>query len=204
MGLEWTVALVGWLGALLAYITLGTILYGIFRGIGRKAGRTSGSSILWLHSPWFFVITTFLFLLISWLGWVRLPVETPLHIRAWLLVTGSLFYFPGMALTLWARLALGRNYYVSTGLGAQVFAGQQLIVHGPYAFVRHPMYSGLILAAFGSLLIYGTWTALFYACFTPFIVLRARQEEAALAAEFGEQLQEYRRRVPAFLPRLKR
>ena len=122
--------------------------------------------------------------------------------RAWLLALGSLLYFPGMLFVLWGRLALGNNYFVSTGFGAQLFADHQLVTSGPFAIVRHPMYSGLILAALGALLIYPTWTTLLFVCFAPMRTVRARREEAALAAEFGEKWREYCQRVPAFLPRL--
>jgi protein-S-isoprenylcysteine O-methyltransferase Ste14 len=84
------------------------------------------------------------------------------------------------------------------------FKEHQLITNGPFAVVRHPMYAGLILAACGSLLIYHTWTTLLFALFAPAFTFRARREEAALAAEFGEQRQEYCKRVPAFFPRLGR
>jgi protein-S-isoprenylcysteine O-methyltransferase Ste14 len=113
-------------------------------------------------------------------------------------------YFPGMGLALWGRLALGRNYFVSTGFGTQLFANQQLVTRRPFAIVRHPMYAGLILAAFGSLLIYHTWTTLLVACLSPALLNRARREEATLAAEFGEQWQTYCKRVPMLLPRLTR
>ena len=64
------------------------------------------------------------------------------------------------------------------------------------------MYLGLITAAFGSLLLYQTWTTLAYALFAPFVLLRARREEFALGAEFEEEWQDYCRHVPAILPRL--
>ena len=117
-----------------------------------------------------------------------------------MLIVGSLLYFPGMAFVLAGRLTLGKNYFVSTGLGAQLFAGHRLITGGPYALVRHPMYTGVFLAAIGSLLMYFTWTTLFFTCFAPLTLLRAWREEKVLAAEFGEQWQEYRRRVPMFIP----
>lgn len=98
------------------------------------------------------------------------------------------------------------------GVGAQLLcfhqpggaaAGRQsLVTGGPYALVRHPMYSGLVLAGLGSLLLYATWTSLFFALFAPAVLLRARHEEAALQAEFGAAWQAYCRRVPAFFPRL--
>jgi protein-S-isoprenylcysteine O-methyltransferase Ste14 len=45
---------------------------------------------------------------------------------------------------------------------------------------------------------------LYFACFASLLTVRAGREEAALSAEFGEQWQEYCKRVPAFVPRLKR
>jgi protein-S-isoprenylcysteine O-methyltransferase Ste14 len=120
-----------------------------------------------------------------------------------MLALGSLLYFPGLSFALWGRLALGKNYFVSTGFGAQLFEGHQLITTGPFALVRHPMYSGLILMSLGSLLIYSTWTTLLFACIAPLITTRAFREEKILAAEFGEQWQEYHRHVPMFVPRFK-
>ena len=141
---------------------------------------------------------------LAYLGWTPLPWTVSDSARVVMLALGALFYFPGMSLLLWARLTLGKNYFVSTGFGAQLFAGHQLITSGPFAILRHPMYAGLILAALGSLLIYFTWTTVYFACFAPLMIVRARREEAALSAEFGEQWIEYCKRVPAFFPRLRR
>ena len=121
-----------------------------------------------------------------------------------MLTIGSFLFFPGMALLLWARLTLGRNYFVSTAMGAQLFADHQLVTTGPYAIIRHPMYVGLTLAAWGALLIYFTWTTVYFAVFAPMLALRALREEQALSAEFGEQWRDYRKRVPLFIPRFRR
>ena len=51
------------------------------------------------------------------------------------------------------------------------------------------------------LLLYSTCTTLYFACFAPLMFVRARREETALAAEFGEQWKEYCQRVPEFIPR---
>jgi len=64
------------------------------------------------------------------------------------------------------------------------------------------MYAGLFFAALGSLLIYATWTTLLFASFAPWLAVRARSEEQALAKGFGEQWLDYCKRVPAFFPRL--
>ena len=197
-------SIVHWMGGLLAFIVLGIILFGIWRGTQRRAGRIIGQTGSWLGSRWFYLFSSAIFFGIAYLGWNPLPITIyPPH-HTWLLVTGSLLYFPGMSFLMWGRLVLGKNYFVSSGLGAQLFNDQQLVISGPYAIVRHPMYAGLILAALGSLLIYTTWTTVFFACFAPLMLVRAWREEQILAAEFGEHWDEYCKRVPAFIPRLRK
>jgi len=193
-----------WLGGLLAYGILGIILFGIWRGSKRQAGRTTGLNGTWLRSPWFYLASALLFFGITYFGWIPLSWKSSPQSRTWMLILGSLLYFPGMSFALWGRLALGKNYFVSTGFGAQLFEGHQLVTSGPFAIVRNPMYSGLIPAALGALLLYSTWTTLYFACFAPLLIVRARREEAALSVEFGEQWIEYCKRVPAFLPRFRR
>ena len=190
------------LGGLAAYTALAVLLMGIWRGTRRQAGRTSGAAARWLRSGWFYLFATMLFIIICYAGWIPLPVNISPAGRIWLLASGGIIYFPGMAFILWGRLALGHNYFVSSARGAQLFSGHQLITSGPYAIVRHPMYSGLMIAAVGSLCLYPTWTTLAFTCLAPFIAIRARHEEAALAAEFGERWVEYSRHVPAFFPRV--
>jgi protein-S-isoprenylcysteine O-methyltransferase Ste14 len=201
MILESTESILRLLGGLLAYATLGMVFYGIWRGTRRQAGRVTGQMGHYLRSPWFYLVTSALYFGICFLGWIPLSLTIPPQAHNWMLAIGSLLYFPGMSLVLWSRLVLGRNYFVSTGFGAQLFASQQLVTNGPYAIVRHPMYAGIILSAFGSLLIYHTWTTLLFACFAPALFFRSRREEAALAAEFGEQWQDYCNHVPGFFPR---
>lgn len=196
--------IIRWMGGLLAFSTLGFLLYSIWRGAQRQAGRTTGRNAAWLRSPLFYLAASALFFWISWFGWIPLPVSFPPLARTIMLTIGIFLYFPGLALVLWGRLALGKNYFVSTGMGAQLFADQQLVTSGPYALVRHPMYAGLALAAWGALLIYFTWTTVYFSVFAPMLFLRARREEQALAAEFGEQWQEYCKRVPAFWPRFRK
>ena len=73
-----------------------------------------------------------------------------------------------------------------------------------FGFLHHTMYTGIILAAFGNLLLYATWTTLFLACFAPLIRVRAQREEAALANEYGEQWQASCKHVLIWIPCLSR
>lgn len=204
MNIQLFESVIQWLGGVFAYAALGFVLYGVWRGTQRQAGRTTGLNNGWLRSWWFYLASSAIFFGIAYLGWRPLALNISPSTRTAMLIAGSLLYFPGMALLLWGRLALGKNYFVSTGFGAQLFSEHQLVISGPYAVMRHPMYVGLMLAALGSLLLYITWTTLYFACFAPFMFVRAWREEQALAAEFGEQWIEYCKSVPAFIPRLRK
>jgi len=188
------------LGGLIALVTLVIILAGIWRGTRHAMGRAVGQTTNWLRSPVFYLFSTALFLVFSVLFWRPLPLMLSPTTQFIALTLGVILYVFGMTFVLWGRLALGKMYFVSTGLGAQLFADHQLLTHGPFAIVRHPMYLGLITAALGGLLIYQTWTTVFFAVFSPAVLLRARREEQALSAEFGQTWQEYCRRVPAIIP----
>jgi len=179
--------IIQWLGGLLAYVSLGVVLYGVWRGTRQQAGRTVGLNGSWLRSWWFYLVSSLFFFGIAYWGWTPLPLTISPSMQIAMLIMGALLYFPGMLFLLRARLTLGKNYFVSTGFGAQLFKGHQLVTSGPYAIVRHPMYAGLILTGLGSLLIYATWTTVYFACFAPLMIVRARHDEAALSAEFGEQ-----------------
>lgn len=197
-------SVIQWTGGLLAYSTLVILFYGIWRGTQRQAGRVTGNASRLLRSSLFYFLASAIFFGSAYFGWKPLPWETSPQIRVWMLVCGAFLYFPGMAFLLWARLTLGKYYFVSTVAGAQLFADHQLVMTGPYAIVRHPMYVGLALAAWGALLIYFTWTTVYFAIFAPMLAFRAYREEQVLSAEFGEQWNKYCQRVPAFFPRLRK
>jgi protein-S-isoprenylcysteine O-methyltransferase Ste14 len=81
-----------------------------------------------------------------------------------------------------------------TGAG-EMFSG------GLYAHVRHPRYAGMFSALVGAALLAGTpllWVVLLLWC--PFALIVIRLEEMELTARFGARYEEYRKRVPAFLP----
>ncbi len=188
------------LGAAALLIALGSIFAGMWQGLQRPAGRSTGQARRVMR-PGYYLLIGVPYFGLCYLLWRPLRLSLPAAARAFVVVAGALLYFPGLALVLWGRLALGRMYNVSSGFGVQLYAGHTLVTHGPYRFVRHPMYLGILLASLGAVLLYRTWTAVFVA--TNFLGLgwRAHREERALAAEFGEEWQVYCRQVPAWIPR---
>ncbi len=191
------------LGGAATLVVLAVIFAGLWRGRRRPAGRVSGAAPKVLRHPVFYLVSGVLYIGLCYALWIPLPISLSPASRVVFMAIGAAVFFSGLALVLWGRLTLGQMYNVSTSLGAQLYAGHQLVTRGPFAIVRHPMYLGILLVGSGGILLYRTWTFVFIAANFVGLLARARREEQALAAEFGEAWQAYRRRVPGFLPRLR-
>lgn len=77
----------------------------------------------------------------------------------------------------------------------------QLITSGPYALVRHPIYTGLLLALVGSAMAMGEWRAVLAFSLAWLALWRKlRLEEHLMHRQFGETYQAYCQRVPALIP----
>lgn len=111
---------------------------------------------------------------------------------------GALLYVAGLALRLVARATLGRNF---SGF-VQTCDGHRLVTRGVYRWVRHPAYTGFAGMLIGLPLCLGSWFSLAMAVGVgvPALVFRIRQEEAALAAWFGEAYRDYQRRTWRLVP----
>jgi protein-S-isoprenylcysteine O-methyltransferase Ste14 len=99
----------------------------------------------------------------------------------------------------WARLHIGRLW---SG-GVVVKEGHRVVDTGPYAIVRHPIYTSAFIACLAFALIRGRpLDLLLFAGFVSFFSLKARVEERFLVAQFGADYDAYRARVPMLIPGL--
>jgi protein-S-isoprenylcysteine O-methyltransferase Ste14 len=87
-------------------------------------------------------------------------------------------------------------------LAARLVEGHKLITVGPYAYVRNPIYTGMLGMLIATGLAMEHWISLVVAVvlFIVGLVIRVRSEEKLLRAAFGEEFEAYARRVPAVLP----
>jgi protein-S-isoprenylcysteine O-methyltransferase Ste14 len=103
----------------------------------------------------------------------------------------------GIAFAIWARLTLGRNW---SGM-VEVKQEHQLVIAGPYRLVRHPIYSGILLALLGTALGTGELRCfialpLFFAAW----LTKSRHEEEFMRQQFGGEYLAYQSKVKALIP----
>ena len=147
----------------------------------RLAGLgTFGTAAAWLWNP-------------RWFEWAAIP--TPEGAR-WV---GVALYAFAIAWLIWMFVTLGRNL-TDTVVTRQA---AQFVNHGPYRYVRNPMYLGILMVGLSLGLALGTWV-LPLGSITTFSILamRTQIEEKYLLAKFGDRYRDYMRQVGRFFPRL--
>jgi protein-S-isoprenylcysteine O-methyltransferase Ste14 len=112
---------------------------------------------------------------------------------------GVVILAAGLAVAVWARHHLGRNW---SGI-VTLKQDHELIRSGPYRLVRHPIYSGLLLAVLGTAIAIGEWRGLVaFLLILGSFLLRLRMEERFMDEAFHEHYARYRAKVPALIPRI--
>jgi len=123
--------------------------------------------------------------------WFRRPLSMPLLVGGWLVALSSF----------WLRRRAIRELGKMWSLHVEIREQHQLVVSGPYRWVRHPAYTSMVLelASFGLLLQSFYTSVLVLLLFVPTLVLRIKIEEAALREQVAGY-SEYQRSTPALLP----
>ena len=116
---------------------------------------------------------------------------------SWLRWIGFALGITSVGLFAWTHAVLGRFW--STAL--QLRTGHRLITAGPYARIRHPMYSAILGWMLSLGLVAGSWVPLVFAalCALNFI-LRIRREEQMMLQQFGDEYREYMKRTGRLFP----
>jgi protein-S-isoprenylcysteine O-methyltransferase Ste14 len=128
----------------------------------------------------------------GWLNYRLLP-NVP-----WTWATGLALTVIGVGIAIWARLSLGANW---SGM-VTLKDGHELVRKGLYRWIRHPIYTGILLGMIGTALIKGHlrgWIglAIVFAAF----YLKARREERFLREEFGAGFDAHSQQTGMFLPK---
>ena len=112
-------------------------------------------------------------------------------------IIADLVTFIGLLMMVWARKYLGNNWSGNIVLKEN----HELITSGPYAFVRHPIYSGLIMMVLGVALYVNTYaTAIFVVVFFLGAYYKSQKEEKLLINYFPKEYLEYKKQTKALIP----
>jgi protein-S-isoprenylcysteine O-methyltransferase Ste14 len=113
-------------------------------------------------------------------------------------ILGLMLTAGGLLFAVWARIALGANWSGTV----TIKTGHNLIRRGPYKWIRHPIYTGILLSFLGTVLLLGEVRAFCGFALVLFALYRkAKREESFLSEEFGEGFAEHARHTGMFLPR---
>lgn len=126
------------------------------------------------------------------------------------LARGYLFSFPnysanvvgvilcglGVALAIWARRHLGRNW----GMPMSLKKEPELVTSGPYKYIRNPIYSGMLLALLGTGLVFGLPWLIAFIVAAIYFIFSSKVEEKIMAEQFPQTYPEYKKRTKMLIP----
>ncbi len=109
---------------------------------------------------------------------------------------GVILCAAGMAFLVWARQNLGRNWSQTVSIKK----GHELVTSGPYRYVRHPMYTGGIIACIGSAIVVGGAWILLLVILGLIFLWRVGAEDRLMARQFPNEYPLYKKRTKALIP----
>ncbi|MGD0557071.1 MAG: isoprenylcysteine carboxylmethyltransferase family protein [Streptosporangiaceae bacterium] len=173
IGVIWIVFWLFWLGAALT----------------AKSGRSRWGQFAGVRAA--FVI---LIVLLLRLGVIK--KHAGVTTNPWLEGIGLAVFLLGLGLAVWARIYIGRNW----GMPMTEKAEPELVSTGPYHTVRHPIYSGILLALIGSALALGVYWFIAAAILGAYFIYSAVMEERYLTKLLPDSYPEYKRSTKMLIP----
>jgi protein-S-isoprenylcysteine O-methyltransferase Ste14 len=173
IGVLWVAFWVGWIAA----------------GIGTKANRSRVGAHVPLRVGIF--VVALVLVRANMLRGRGAAVDDP-----WLEAVGLVLSLAGLALAVWARVYIGRNW----GTPMSEKDDPELITPGPYRWVRHPIYSGIILAMLGTALAVTVYWFVLAALLGGYFVYAASVEERIMARRFPDAYAAYKARTTMLVP----
>jgi protein-S-isoprenylcysteine O-methyltransferase Ste14 len=127
---------------------------------------------------------------------------TILPLGSWFQLLSTILVVAVIIVSLWTMSAAVRVLGKQWSLQARVLENHKLIREGPYRFVRHPIYTGMLGMIIAAGLAWSHWIGFLIALvlFTIGTAIRVRSEERLLREQFGAAFDDYKRSVPAVIP----
>ncbi len=164
-------------------------IYWLAASVGVKAGQTR-----WAR---FAGVRVGIILVILLLLRVRaLKGHTTTTNDPWLQGTGLAIFILGLALAIWARVYLGRNW----GMPMSQKVDPELVTTGPYRSIRHPIYSGIILAMIGTAIAVSLYWLVAIILLGSYFLYSAIVEERNMAQRFPSSYPQYKRSTKMLVP----
>lgn len=163
-------------------------VYWLIASVGVKAGQ-SRSSRFWGARLGLMLVTVLL---------LRTGVLTG-HAKTsdpWMEGAGLVIFVLGLGLAVWARRYLGRNW----GMPMSRKVDPELVTTGPYRHVRHPIYSGLLLAVIGTAIAVSIYTLVAVVVLGAYLLYSARTEERFMASQFPDSYPLYQQSSKMLVP----
>jgi protein-S-isoprenylcysteine O-methyltransferase Ste14 len=164
-------------------------VYWLVASVGVKTGKSR-----WAQFAGFRVVAILVFLLLfrrAFKGHGVAVVTNP-----WLQAVGTAVFVLGLALAVWARVYIGRNW----GMPMTRKADPELVTTGPYKSVRHPIYSGIILAMIGTTLAVSVYWLAAVVIMGVYFSFSAVTEERYMAEQFPGTYPAYKRSTKMLIP----
>jgi protein-S-isoprenylcysteine O-methyltransferase Ste14 len=109
---------------------------------------------------------------------------------------GLLIFLIGFIIAIWARRHLGKNW----GMPMAQKQNPELITSGPYAYIRHPIYTGVLLMALGSFLIVNMYWLIVFIVAAVFFIYSAVSEEKLMTKQFPKVYPSYKAKTKMLVP----
>lgn len=116
--------------------------------------------------------------------------------RLTLALLGLVLFAAGLGLAIWARVYIAENW----GMPMSVKADPELVTTGPYSYIRHPIYTGVLLAALATVLVAGFYWLLIALFMGVYFVYSAKQEEKYLLRTFPKAYPKYMHTTKMLIP----
>jgi protein-S-isoprenylcysteine O-methyltransferase Ste14 len=163
-------------------------IYWFAASVGVKAGQSRGAP--------FVGIRVGLLIVVILLARTRILGAHTNTDNPWLEGIGLALFFVGLGLAIWARLYLGRNW----GMPMSQKDDPELVTSGPYGSIRHPIYSGILLAMVGTAIAVSVYWILAAVLFGGYFVYSAFTEERIMTGLFPDAYPEYKRSTKMLVP----
>jgi protein-S-isoprenylcysteine O-methyltransferase Ste14 len=164
-------------------------LYWLFEAVGVKASRTGPTGFIGSR-------VVLVLVLVALLHAGPFKGHASLVTNPWLQGVGFAVFLSGLGLAIWARVYLGRNW----GRPMSQKVDPELVTTGPYRSIRHPIYSGLLLALIGTVIAVSWIYVIALVVLGSYFVYSSVVEERNMEKTFPDSYPQYKRSTKRLIP----